>query len=143
MGTRADFYTADADGANLDWLGSIAWDGYPDGIDEAVMGAKTADDFRAALATFFADRNDVTLPEQGWPWPWDDSRTTDYGYVLIEGRGVFFECFGGGACLATDPSDEDGKRKPVDGVSFTYPNMADRKNVARGSDRSGLIIVGF
>lgn len=37
MGTRADFYVKRTD--HLLWLGSIAWDGYPDGIDESVIGA--------------------------------------------------------------------------------------------------------
>lgn len=31
MGTRADFYVGR--GESAEWLGSIAWDGYPSGID--------------------------------------------------------------------------------------------------------------
>ena len=30
MGTRADFYIGK--GTDAEWLGSIAWNGYPDGI---------------------------------------------------------------------------------------------------------------
>jgi integrase len=29
--------------------------------------------FRKAVKEFFAGRDDATLPEQGWPWPWEDS----------------------------------------------------------------------
>jgi hypothetical protein len=138
MGTRADFYVQAPTG--LEWLGSIAWDGYPDGIDAPVMAAKSADEFRAALTYFFAKRDDVTLPEQGWPWPWNTSDTTDYGYVLIEGRGVFYSGFGGEFYAADSEPDEDGEHMPAADVAFEYPDMADRKNVARGSDRSGVMI---
>lgn len=137
MGTRADFYIANTDG--LDWLGSIAWDGYPDGIDSAVIEAKSADTFRAALAAFFSGRDDVTLPEQGWPWPWNTSDTTDYGYVLIEGRGVFFRAGGGKICSAADEIDEEGERASITGVSFEYPDMSAIKAATLGK-RSGLLI---
>lgn len=35
MGTRADFYVRKD--SQMEYLGSIAWDGYPSGIDEAVL----------------------------------------------------------------------------------------------------------
>lgn len=85
MGTRADFYVAKPDG--LEWLGSIAWDGYE--IDHVSL-APTEDQFRQSVAEFFAGRNDVTLPERGWPWPWNDSRLTDYAYVFVDGTGVVY-----------------------------------------------------
>lgn len=140
MGTRADFYVQESD-ATLNWLGSIAWDGYPEGIDAPVMDAKSGDEFRAALSDFFAKRDDVTLPAQGWPWPWNTSDTTDYGYVLIESRGVFYCPFGHDVFAANAEPDEDGERVPVADLQFAYPGMADRKNVALGSNRSGVIIV--
>lgn len=139
MGTRADFYIAKSDSPDgLDWQGSIAWDGYPDGIADAVLHAKTADEFSAALTTFFADRDDVTIPADGWPWPWDDSATTDFGYVLIEGRGVFYCPFGGDVYAAASSG-----RTPVADVAISYPDMSDRRNVAQGSNRSGVIVVGL
>lgn len=91
MGTRADFYIGR--GENAEWIGSIAWDGYPDGIDGAVRTAKTEEDFRQAVMKFFADRDDVTLPAAGWPWPWEDSRTTDYAYAFDGGQ-VYYSGFG-------------------------------------------------
>lgn len=49
MGTRADFYIGR--GPDAEWLGSVAWDGYEwDAEDSDLMTAKTADEFRAAVA---------------------------------------------------------------------------------------------
>lgn len=138
MGTRADFYVQ-RDGS-LDWLGSIAWDGYPDGIDEAVLVAKTDAEFRESLTAFFADRDDVTMPDDGWPWPWNDSNTTDYGYVHVEGRGTFYRGFGGNVYAAMGQDDE-GERLIAPDIAFEYPDMSDRKNVKFGGKGSGLIVL--
>lgn len=127
MGTRADFYVAKPD--NLEWLGSIAWDGYD--IDHVAL-ASTEEQYRQSLEEFFAGRQDVTRPEQGWPWPWDTSETTDFGYVFVEGRGVVYRSFGHEVRNA-------GDGEPVEGVAFEYPNMSDRKRIAMGSNRSGII----
>lgn len=132
MGTRADFYVGKPDG--LEWLGSIAWDGYC--IDHVAL-ASTEEQFRRSLEEFFASRDDVTRPEQGWPWPWDDSNTTDYGYVFFADHGVVYQCFGGEVLSAADESEEP---QPIVGLTFDYPNMADRKAVARGN-RSGLMVL--
>lgn len=137
MGTRADFYIAREDG--LGWCGSIAWDGYPEGIDQNVLTSNTATEFVAALEGFFADdRDDVTRPEMGWPWPWANSNTTDFAYVLIEGEGVVFSSFGGdpyyGNCF-----DETGDYLRAH-VALSFPDMTGRKAVASGS-RSGTIMV--
>ena len=91
MGTRADFYVGR--GEQAEWLGSIGWDGYPSGIPDTVLNAHHEAAYRAAVAAFFATRDDVTLPEQGWPWPWNDSRITDYAYAFDEG-GVYYSYFG-------------------------------------------------
>ena len=133
MGTRADFYVGKPDG--LEWLGSIAWDGYC--IDHVAL-ASTEEQFRQSLEEFFAGRDDVTRPEQGWPWPWDTSETTDYGYVFLNGHGVVYRCFGGDVYSAADERDD---REPLSGANFEYPNMSERKRVARGSNRSGTIVL--
>lgn len=84
MGTRADFYVGR--GTNAEWLGSIAWDGYPDGIDAAILATTTEPEFREKVSTFL-NREDGTLPERdGWPWPWKTSYLTDYVYALDEGH---------------------------------------------------------
>jgi len=94
MGTRADWYIGRGDKA--EWLGSTAWDGNPGSIEEGgFLGSKTADDFRAAVNKFLASRDDGTVPSQGWPWPWEDSGTTDYSYALDDGV-VYITCFGHG-----------------------------------------------
>jgi len=134
MGTRADFYIGR--GESAEWLGSIAWDGYPDGIDKEVLNATTEADFRASLAEFFAKREDVSLPADGWPWPWDDSQTTDYAYALDSGK-VCGSCFGQGWF---DPliESEEQEENPTE---VPFPDMRDRKNVQLGGEKSGIIIV--
>lgn len=116
MGTRADFYVGR--GKSAKWVGSIAFDGYPDGItpysektenwlgytqhlsdewptNEHLFDSITEEQFLSRLKRFFQYRDDVTLPEEGWPWPWDDSNTTDYSYAFDEGK-VWGTCFGRG-----------------------------------------------
>lgn len=60
VGTRADFYIGR--GETAEWIGSIAFDGYPEGVDDAVLTAKNEADYRAAVKDFFATRDDATLP---------------------------------------------------------------------------------
>lgn len=141
MGTRADFYVGR--GAEAEWLGSIAWDGYPDGIElqdeewppgQRLFDATTEDQFRNRVAAFFNGRNDVTLPKDGWPWPWDDSSTTDYAYAFDGGK-VWASGFGHSWFDATQSEPED--ETPKDAV---FPNMKDRANVTFGP-RSGLLVI--
>jgi hypothetical protein len=133
MGTRADFYVGQ--GKDAEWIGSISWDGYPDAIADEVLQAIDADSFRAAVASFFSSRTDVTLPEHGWPWPWNDSGTTDYSYWHFDGK-TMGSSFG----RALFPCDEEPEEQD-DFKSLVMPDMTDRKNVAIGS-RSGLIVIG-
>lgn len=158
MGTRADFYVAKPEG--LEWLGSIAWDGQE--IDHVAL-ASTEEGFRQSLEEFFADRDDVTRPARGWPWPWNDSRLTDYAYVFVEGVGVVYragdsydrETPDDGKCrryvnkgLEDNPpkdwafDEEYGYEKlaAVDAF-YVYPDMRERQNV-RMDRGSGLITVG-
>lgn len=134
MGTRADFYVGR--GEQAEWIGSIAWDGYPDGIDKQTLNCTSPEAFRHAVADFFSKRDDVTLPEQGWPWPWDDSGTTDYAYAF-DGERVWASCFGREWFPANkEPEDYDTLREN----DAVFPNMKDRKNVTWGK-RSGTITV--
>lgn len=144
MGTRADFYVGR--GQNATWLGSIAWDGYPEGITPvgnewpggvSLFDATTEGEFRARLALLFDGRKDVTLPAQGWPWPWKDSRTTDYAYAFHDGK-VIAWCFGKPFDIEKrqDANDEDW-----DPPKDTFPNMEEDSNVSLGGPRSGLIVI--
>src|ERR1700690_1971601 len=100
MGTRADFYVGR--GKDAEWLGSIAWDGYPDGIDAPLLAATTESRFRDEFSKFLAPREDKTLPEHGWPWPWETSSTTDYAYCF-DTVGVYASCFGGNWFVCRTP----------------------------------------
>lgn len=135
MGTRADFYIGR--GEQAEWLGSIAWDGYPEGISAQLLGCTSREAFQHALADFFKDRDDVTLPDHGWPWPWDTSHTTDYAYAF-DGARVWASCFGSAWFIATEQRPDDDADDAGDAAIF--PNMKDRKNVAWGN-RSGMIVV--
>lgn len=118
MGTRADFYVGK--GPNAEWLGSVAWDGYEWAEDDApnpLRTAKTEEEFRAAVEDILTIREDSTRPEMGWPWPWDTSETTDYAYYFHEG------------VVRWDDRDD-------------WPDMSEKKNVALGSKRSGIIVIG-
>jgi hypothetical protein len=84
MGTRADFYVGR--GKNAEWLGSIAWDGYPDGVPEPLLKKRTEKTYRAAVEAILSTDESATRPKDGWPWPWDDSHTTDYAYAFDGGR---------------------------------------------------------
>lgn len=136
MGTRADFYIGR--GEQAEWLGSIAWDGYPDGIDKPVLEATTPEGFRNALVNFAAARDDWTAPEQGWPWPWDNSGTTDYAYALDEGK-VWASGFGGTWFDANEP-ETDTEDNHAD-KSAIFPDMSARKATTFGK-RSGIILIG-
>jgi hypothetical protein len=144
MGTRADFYIGRGDKA--EWLGSIAWDGYPTGIaghgDGTSAGdvkkcrifkAKTEDEFRAAVSEELESREDATLPSQGWPWPWNNSATTDYAYAFDKGK-VWASNFGHSWF---NPRKEEPENTPKDA---TFPDMTAQQNIDWGK-RSGLIIV--
>ncbi len=126
MGTRADFYVGK--GKKAEWIGSIAWDGYKDGIAKSVLKATTAASFRKAVTKFFNGRDDVSLPKDGWPWPWDDSNTTDCSYWFFDGKvwEDFDDCY----------RDVNEKQTQIQ-----YPDMSKKKKVAKGK-RSGLIVIG-
>lgn len=140
MGTRADYYIGRGPGA--EWIGSTAWDSYPDGMPAAILDATDEATFRAAVEAFFSERRDVTRPEQGWPWPWNDSATTDYAYAF-DGGGVFYS-IGYPAPVwwlhanGAQPDDDDPRLLECERCVF--PDMSMRKNV-RFDHGSGLIIV--
>lgn len=136
MGTRADFYIGR--GENAEWIGSIGLDGYPEGIDKPVLGATTDQEFRAAILEFFTGRDDVSIPEHGWPWPWEDSRTTDYTYALDGGK-VWASCFG---TEWFDPTVEQPDSEDEQPTVAVFPNMKVRQSVTFGR-RSGLMVIGL
>jgi hypothetical protein len=151
MGTRADFYIGR--GPEAEWLGSIAWDGY-DISGFKIEESKTAKTFRKRVTAFLASRDDATLPEQGWPWPWDDSTLTDEVYAFDKGQ--IWNANGyptprwykmsteGDVEKFKGDEDEQPKRfakwKAKHEIA-KFPNMKDRQAVTMGK-RSGLILIG-
>lgn len=134
MGTRADFYIGR--GQQAEWLGSIAWDGYPDGLrDTAILTSKTEEGFREAVAEELARRDDGTTPVDGWPWPWANSLTTDYSYAF-DGD-VYACCFGHRWYRANDPALNDDETEDKEAV---FPDMTARQRVTMGK-RSGVIVI--
>ena len=138
MGTRADFYIGR--GENAEWLGSIAWDGYPQGIDKQVLGCRSPEAFRHAVASFLEKREDKTLPDQGWPWPWETSSTTDYAYAFDDG--VHASCFGGKwfdpNIKRTEDEEENDTCK-----SAVFPDMSKAKQRAKFGPHSGIMVIGI
>ena len=134
MGTRADFYVGRGEGA--EWLGSVAFDGYPEGIGNHIpFPVITAEDrWRDEVTKMLSERRDGTLPRDGWPWPWDTSDTTDYAYAFDGGK-VWASCFGSAWWPAIEEQTEDDRGKDAQ-----FPNMAGRKQVTLGA-RSGVIFL--
>lgn len=131
MGTRADFYIGR--GENAEWLGSIAYDGYPDGPRAtAVLCATNEASFRDRV-TAAITHDDGTKPEDGWPWPWDTSHTTDYAYAFDDGT-VYISCFGWAWYTVGEKQPDNNDKSTI------FPNMKDRKNVTFGP-RSGVLIL--
>lgn len=142
MGTRADFYVGR--GQDAEWLGSVAWDGYPSGFPTALMLHSDERTWRQAVKNILTEREDGTLPEQGWPWPWETSHTTDYAYALDGGK-VYGSCFGNEWWPASDePSDYDEEKDEeiprADLPADAFPDMTDRKVPTLGK-RSGVIVI--
>lgn len=137
MGDRADFYVGT--GTKAKWLGSIAWNGYPQGegafsanlgVSKEIIDAVSEFDFISAVTEMLASRDDATKPFHGWPWPWPDSTTTDFAYCFGEGRVQVFS-FGKPFKLGADrPVDESGPKA-------RFPDMRGRQNITFGK-RSGL-----
>jgi hypothetical protein len=142
MGTRADFYVGK--GLNAEWLGSIAWDGYPDGIPKEILNCTNVESYRELVKMFINNREDGTKPEDGWPWPWETSSTTDYAYAFEKNK-VFASCFGHEWFdpIETQPEEDDGPKVVI------FPKMNTETKCVTGTikstttwgKRSGLIIV--
>src|SRR5207248_1159708 len=130
-------------GPAAEWLGSIAWDGWPGDSDLAPI-FKAADEpaYRAWVEQFLTTRDDATRPEKGWPWPWTDSRTTDYAYAWDEGAvrvsefGKSWEAARDGAWVTPDRWDDDADTS----ARAVFPDMTARQRVTLGP-RSGIMVI--
>lgn len=142
MGTRADFYLKNEQG--LKWLGSVHWDGYD--VAEArqtdkyptpfnVLSASREDEFINSLEEYFKKRDDVRRPEHGWPWPWENSKTTDMSYVFQDNK---CQVYSWGQPVEVC-EDEDGgfDYKELDEPQISWPDMSEAANVTD----AGFIVI--
>lgn len=134
MGTRADFYVGK--GRDAEWIGSVGYDGYREGINGAVLAATDETTFRAAVAAFLERRDDATVPDQGWPWPWDTSATSDCSYWFFDSK--VWEELNGAYLACSENPDDHPDTAGLEKIDF--PDMSAKKNVTFGP-RSGLMII--
>lgn len=132
MGTRALFWMGDpTDLENREWLGAIAWDGYPSGVAE-LAEVTTEEQFRDFVKGLHG-RRDFAHPGQGFPYPWDDDIfVTDLNYWFKDGvYGCWFHdpSYPFAALLGNKDSDEDledyPKRGPVPATEKYNPGQPD------------------
>ena len=134
MGTRADFYVGK--GKNAEWIGSVAWDGYEwgnrimDDDHDDITKSTQEEEYRQAVQRKLLERKDGTPKERGWPWPWEDSRTTDFSYCFVDGR---VEAFNWGKGLDGE-TDQD----------IEWPDFSHVEHSAKaGSEQSGIMLFSF
>ena len=136
MGTRADFYVGR--GKNAEWIGSFAFDGYPDGNAKEVIKETDERGFRESVASLLKSLDHSTTVEEGWPWPWENSRTTDYAYAFDNGK-VYASCFGHPWFDPLEQRDED--HDECQGPKVDFPDMMTDKAAPAGSQKSGIMLV--
>lgn len=139
MGTRADFYIRKDN--QMKWLGSKGYDGYPEGINETVLKATSEEEFEANVIDFLKEKDDATFPEQGWPWPWNDSRTTDYSYIF-ENNKVKASCFGYPLFDPLQKEEYDDNDEDKQKMAGYFPDMKDKQNIAY-DNRSGALFISI
>lgn len=82
MGTRADFYVEKD--KRLQWIGSLYKDGHPWNIPTDILIQINPIMFEELTLDFLRSK-DSAIREDGdmWPWPWADSRMSDYSYIFM------------------------------------------------------------
>jgi len=143
MGTRAAFWIGDPRNLeNREWLGCVAWDGYPDAFPE-FKGISSSEDFKSMIEAMSASRKDFAHPSKGWPYPWDnDIFLTDCTYAFFDGR-LQFTWFHGGFkdfdfALETGYEGEDDESSD----DPTLVNIPASKTYDRTQPDSIMYIVG-
>lgn len=134
MGTRADFYIGK--GKDAEWLGSVGWDGHPESFPN-IIGITDEKEYREAVLKELKGRDDGTLPDMGWPWPWEDSRTTDYAIAFFDDK-VWASCFGHEFFDPLKPPEDDYTGKKTK----KFPTMTKKRTAPPTlGPRSGLLTV--
>lgn len=149
MGTRCDFYTVN-DTKKLVWVGSYGWDGNPGGVQE-MMGihkSTSQGNYVKRIVDYLKANDGYIAGEDGWPWPWETSATTDYYYIFHEDK-VYVGAWGGelveiNIYLKHEDSiceEEDGFEEYFSGVKFELPDMSKIQKVDYGKG-SGIMVFG-
>jgi len=88
MGTRADFYVGIRDPK---WIGSIVRDGFPWNIPCKILIQNNPVMYEELVIEHLA-MIDGIIPSVGhtWPWPWEDSRMSDYSYFFANQSGIVY-----------------------------------------------------
>lgn len=133
MGTRADFYVGR--GKSAEWIGSVAYDGMD--LEDEVRDASDEATYRLKVGKELDSREDSTLPEQGWPCPWNDSNTSDYSYAFEDG--VVWVANGQHPWYNAKTPPDFNEDEDLLSVQYEFPDMAEKKKVTMGP-RSGLLV---
>ena len=144
MGTRADFYIGKGRDAN--WLGSVGMDGNPEDIARHLsldlsQTIASENDWVESVNMVFTAHPEHTLPEMGWPWPWDDSNTTDYAYTYDEGK-VWVSCFGTRWVSLRWALEEEDAWDKMEGSQLALPDMSAIKNIRYDSGNAPMMFRG-
>lgn len=130
MGSKADFYLGR--GHDAVWMGSIGWDGLPEGIPSNIRFATTEQEYKDNVSQFLAVRGDGVTPEQGWPWTWANSSNTNYAYAFYKDE-VWVSCWGSSWFRAQE--DEPDHRTLTSKIA-KFPDMSlHRKMQVEGDSR--------
>ncbi len=115
-------------GESAEWIGSIAWDGYPDEIPDSIKNAKEESIYR--------NRWRVSGPagrcngfRTGLAVAWENSRGTDYAYAF-DGGVVYGSKFGGGGSTLRSRAG-----KPWEAKTSVFPDMTKVQNPPRETIR--------
>jgi len=115
-----DFYVRSP--KSIEWLGSISSDG---GVLETICPEITfvtsAHEFRSELKRI-AERDDFILPEEGWPWNWPTSASTDFCYVFTKDQVEVYK-FGRKRSFTEDDTAVYSSRKDT-----WFPDMSSAKS---------------
>ena len=88
MGTRADFYIGIREPK---WIGSISKDGFPWSIPCEILIQKNVIMYEELVYDFLRLKDGVIrIDGDKWPWPWEDSRMSDYSYLFANQSGIVY-----------------------------------------------------
>ena len=144
MGTRALFFVGNPMNRNDDgvvqaeWLGAVAWDGYPGGFEWPEI--KTEEQYREWVSSNIENRKDFASPKGGFPFPWADTIfLTDFTYAFYDGAVRIVDC-GGATVGEVMKEDFDPDEHYVEGLHSLKASIAG-KDTWDTSQPDSIIVV--